>query len=794
MQFIWDEEDHIKGNTYLKLSLEEAQKINYRNGIARAYQRFSVSCNNQDRATEAMIFVDKGLSILNSGADPDKKEILTKASLLLMKGIIYYELSNISKSSYYNLEALKIYDSEAEKNKKEAVDHMNKNGVKVSMQSLSGKDVQNFRKKFPEDKAYQKIVKRGGRIIKDQGNTYLKLGNNLLMYKDYNTALFYLQKARYSAEFYNVMGKYNEILDVIGNLFKEQKRYDSAVVYYKKSYKQNEMQNNLGGLIMVLQWTADAQRNNNPREALACYEKIKNLLLPLKTGQTEGKPLYAKLSMADTTIQLEFAHQTALNADNISQAYLKLGSPQDIIKAKRYQDSAITYYENVIAKIKNDKERTAELSYELGEIYCRAGKYSKAIHLISSALPYFLENKNYKEVLAVYENLAEAYEKNNDVNNAFKYYKKHFMLKDSLYSQQSGNEVAELQKRFEAEKKDADIDLMNKAQEVQSAELEKQKLVRNGFMGGFAIVMALAFIIFRSLRQNKKAHKIIEHQKHMVDEKHKEITDSINYAERIQRSFLASKQMLDENLKDYFVLFQPKDVVSGDFYWASFAEPSAANGQRNLFYLVTADSTGHGVPGAIMSILNISSLESAIKDGLNEPAQILNHTRLKIIERLKKDGSLEGGKDGMDCSFISFDFKNKKMIYAAANNPVWIVRHKPTVEFIEASSSSADKYELLEYAPDKMPVGKHDKDSVSFKQHVVELQKGDVIYALTDGMPDQFGGPNGKKFMYKQLKKFLVSISQLPMQQQQEKLSSALNHWKGNLEQVDDVLVIGIKI
>ena len=180
-----------------------------------------------------------------------------------------------------------------------------------------------------------------------------------------------------------------------------------------------------------------------------------------------------------------------------------------------------------------------------------------------------------------------------------------------------------------------------------------------------------------------------------------------------------------------------------------------------------------------MSILNISCIEKAIEaEKLTEPKDVLNHTRTKIIETLNKDGSMGGGKDGMDCSIISFDFKNLKMTYAAANNPIWLVRQN----------------ELLEYKADKMPVGKHDKDGISFTQHAIDLQKGDIVYAITDGMPDQFGGPKGKKFMAMQLKELLISISNLPMQEQKERLSSSLNNWKGDMEQVDDVTIVGVRI
>ena len=266
--------------------------------------------------------------------------------------------------------------------------------------------------------------------------------------------------------------------------------------------------------------------------------------------------------------------------------------------------------------------------------------------------------------------------------------------------------------------------------------------------------------------------KTIVNQKHELEHKNKEIVDSINYAQRIQKSLLASDQLLKKNLKDYFVFFQPKDIVSGDFYWGA-----ELAGDR--FALVTADSTGHGVPGAIMSMLNISCLNEAIEgQKLKEPKDILNYTRYKVIKHLSNDGSQEGGKDGMDCSLICFDLTNNKLAYSAANNPIWIVRNN----------------ELIELKPDKMPVGKHDRDSESFNQNEFELQKNDVVYALTDGMPDQFGGPKGKKYMYKQLKELLLSINQLPLVQQKEKLQTEFNSWKSLMEQVDDVLLIGVRV
>jgi serine phosphatase RsbU (regulator of sigma subunit) len=300
----------------------------------------------------------------------------------------------------------------------------------------------------------------------------------------------------------------------------------------------------------------------------------------------------------------------------------------------------------------------------------------------------------------------------------------------------------------------------------------------------FVMALFLTFIIgWYFLSLNSQYEMIIQEQKISLNQKaveiadkHKEITDSIHYASRIQRSFLATKQMLDENLNDYFVFFQPKDVVSGDFYWSSILK----NGN---FAFCCADSTGHGVPGAIMSILNISSLEKAIETA-TEPHLILNKTRELIIERLKKDGSPEGGKDGMDASLISINPEKTKMTYVAAQNPIWIIR----------SSSASNLKELIEIKPEKMPVGKHENDTIPFVGGAIDLQKGDLIYTITDGFQDQFGGEKGKKFMVKKMREYILSISHLSMKEQHQKLNEVFTHWKGDLEQVDDVCVIGVKI
>jgi serine phosphatase RsbU (regulator of sigma subunit) len=265
--------------------------------------------------------------------------------------------------------------------------------------------------------------------------------------------------------------------------------------------------------------------------------------------------------------------------------------------------------------------------------------------------------------------------------------------------------------------------------------------------------------------------KEIETQKHIIEEKQKETIDSIKYAQRIQNALLASKTLLNKHLKNYFIYFNPKDLVSGDFYWASEI--------NNKFYFIVADSTGHGIPGAFMSLLNINFLNEAINEKLIEnPSEILDYVRTKLIQGLAEDGSEEGGKDGMDCSLVCIDFIKMEFTYSCANNPIIYISNNTIIE-LEAN---------------RMPVGKSPKDTVKFKNNTIKYHNGDIFYLFTDGYADQFGGEKGKKLKHKNLRDYLFKIHQTSILEQKELLSREFNQWKGNLEQIDDVCVVGIKI
>ncbi|GAB4132017.1 MAG: hypothetical protein Fur0041_02960 [Bacteroidia bacterium] len=258
----------------------------------------------------------------------------------------------------------------------------------------------------------------------------------------------------------------------------------------------------------------------------------------------------------------------------------------------------------------------------------------------------------------------------------------------------------------------------------------------------------------------------------IIEARNKDITDSIEYAGRIQNSIIPSPETLQQYFKDSFVLFRPKDIVSGDFYWVE------QSGKEVI--LAVADCTGHGIPGALMSVIGANLLNEAVNQhGITQPAEILNRVRKNLIAFLQKNNAESGVKDGMDICIISWNKETQTVQYAGAYNALYVISDN----------------KLTEYSADKTPVGIYFSDvTAPFTNLVIPVKSGDRLYLFTDGFADQFGGPRGKKFKYKQMQNLFLELHQNPMHTQKENIERTFEQWKGNLEQVDDVCVVGVRV
>jgi serine phosphatase RsbU (regulator of sigma subunit) len=266
-------------------------------------------------------------------------------------------------------------------------------------------------------------------------------------------------------------------------------------------------------------------------------------------------------------------------------------------------------------------------------------------------------------------------------------------------------------------------------------------------------------------------HEVVTEQRDQILDKNERINDSIKYAKRIQDAVMPSTDYLDEILPDYFILNKPRDIVSGDFYWVGHKE--------HKLIVVAADSTGHGVPGAFMSMLGVSLLNEVTSTGEHKSAgTILNEVRLKIKKSLKQTGERDEQKDGFDMALCIIDLENNKLEFAGAYNPLYLIRN----------------HDLIEIKADKMPVGIHIKERGLFTTHETNLQSNDKIYMFSDGYIDQFGGDKGQKFKTKAFKELILSVREKPVEMQKNILLETFENWKGNYDQVDDLLVFGIKI
>lgn len=590
-------------------------------------------------------------------------------------------------------------------------------------------------------------IKTGNRS--SQGNIYNNLGMSYFDNFDYQKSLQYYFRALTIFEDLKNETKYASTLNNIANLYYTLKEYDKALNYHfqslaitRKLGDKSKIASSLYniGLVYI--------DKNDPLKALSYYQE--SLQLAKEVNHKVGQ---------------------AMLYNSIGKCYRML---KDYTKALEYSNHALD-----IKKELGDNNGVATLHNSIGNIYFEMRNFEKAIEYSNLSLEEGKKVNSIGIMQNAYQLLAISYSAQKKYDLAYKNYRLYTEYKDSIFNAEKSKQLAEMGTKYETEKKDKELIRKDGEIKFQESASKQKGTQRNAFILGFILVAIFTIIIFKSLKGKQKANKKltlaydeIDFKNKLVEEKNKNITDSINYAKRIQTALLASESLLQKNLPSFFILYKPKDIVSGDFYWAHQLE-------NKEFLICTGDCTGHGVPGAFMSLLGITSLnEIVIEKNLSQPATILDLLRDKLIKVLNPEDSELQSYEGMDCSLCKYNFETKKLEIAAANNSVWQI--------------SEDK-QFTEHKADKQPVGFHPEPK-PFISQTIKLKNNDTIYTFTDGFADQFGGPKGKKFKKKQLQKLLISIAHLPLDQQKEELSKVLGEWQGNLEQIDDILIIGIKV
>ncbi len=619
------------------------------------------------------------------------------------------------------------------------------------------------------------------------------------IYSDVDSAYTLAKKAFILLKKCNLTKQQPKITNLLGACFQVKGDFAQAIEYYQQSLnygektKNNETiltaYSNIGALYIqlkqykkALEYQLKALPIAEQSNAITSLPSIyNNLCLIYNNFGDSKKALSYGLKSLSSYQQQNNKNGICSSTGNIGNTYLHLKQYD-----KALENFLICY--KVSGEIENYYEK-GRAALDIGEIYALKNNYSEAIkyYLISKNIASGAED--FETEIDALKNLYISSKKQNNKIKALEYYETYVDLKEKLNDNLRQQEVTKHEIEFAFNKRTVRDSIKNaelaKVKDLQlkanKAQIDNDKLFKIALSIGLALVLVFGLIIFNRFRIITKQKQIIElkekqtqEQKNVIENKNIEILDSINYAKRIQMGLLANMQTLNANLKkeNYFILFKPKDIVSGDFYWTTEI--------NNLFYLAICDSTGHGVPGAFMSLLNMSFLSEAIKEkGIFNPNQVFDYVRQRLVDTI----SSEGQQDGFDGILLCVNKLTNSITYAAANNSPVVV----------SKATKTTQTTITHLAYDKMPVGKGEKID-NFTLHTIDLNSNQFLYLYTDGYPDQFGGPKGKKFKYKQLDDLLLSIHQQLPNQQLEIINKQFNNWKGNLEQVDDVCLIGIKL
>jgi len=573
-------------------------------------------------------------------------------------------------------------------------------------------------------------------------------------------------------------------LNNIGYVFYSKGDMPKALDYYYEGLKLREAAGDKKGIAESLNNLGVLYKSQgNISKAIETYQKSLDLYTDVKDIEGEATAmgnigvLYTFENKQDTALAYFLKGLNLQQSMGNKQGVVKLlNNIGNIYEKKSQYDEALKYFFKNMDLLKelNDKEDMANTLYNITQVEYNKSDFIKAQQYGENALQLSQELGIPSDIMRIAKLMFEVYNEKKMLADALTMHILYSTMQDSVNTEESRKAVLQKEFQFEYGKKEAEMKAEQEKRDlISQAESKRQKIA---IWLAFIVAIAtgtIAILVFRSLKITRKQKLIIEEQKSLVEQKNKDILDSITYAKRLQDAILPSVSLVKKYLPQSFVLYKPKDIVAGDFYWMQHVGD-------NIF-IAACDCTGHGVPGAMVSVVCSGALNRAVKEfHITDPGKILDKTREIVIETFQK--SEAEVKDGMDISLAAISYQpiangHATVKWAGANSPLWYMQNN----------------EVNEIVADKQPIGVQDGQK-NFKTNTVTLNKGDVVYMFTDGYIDQFGGPKGKKFKSKPFRELIKTMGLQTMDEQRKILDETFESWKGIHEQTDDVCVIGIRV
>ncbi len=719
---------------YYTKALEIAKDIGNKKMEARCYNHIGIVYYSQADYDETLKFFNKSLEI--------KKKIGDKGGIANS----YNNIGLIARKNGELARALRNFRDAAEIRKK-------------MLNALSDNEWEKREKSLMTvGKAYMNI-----------GNVHYQLGDYPQSLKTYKKSISYFDSVDYQK---GISGCYNNI----GNIFEEQENYLKARDYYSTAAEIYEKEGELKNL---------GTTYNNIGETYLKENKFQ------KARQYFNKSLKYRNKVND---------KLGLSAvySNQATAFLRVGkidSAMSKINEALKIDYEIDYKQGICE----------DLNF-LGKLYLKKNIPGRTIEFVKKSLKMSDAMNTPLQQKKSMKLLSQAYEDLNQHEKALDYFKSYEKIEDKLFNKEKHKQIEELEMKYQVKKKQQELGKQQLELEKQKAVIKRQRTQKYAYIGGTVILLIGSIIIYWNLKQKRRANSTLEQQKEEIESKNvelkqqneeiksqrdelqrqrdiannqknqiavknDEITSSIHYAKSIQSAVLPDEYMISKILEDYFIFFKPKDIVSGDFYFVT------QKGDKAI--MAAVDCTGHGVPGAFMSLLGMFLLNEVIDETKEfDAGGILDVLRTRMIQSLHQKNNAEENHDGMEISLCIWDKQSNILNFAGAYNPLYLIRD--------------DK--LTEYKGTRMSISIRSKLDESFKSQEIQLQKGDVFYLFTDGYADQISSDTGKKMSRQRFKNFLIEINSHDLLKQKVELQEFLDNWKKEYEQVDDILVMGVRV